>query len=414
MFHYFVVWLMGGYWGIKIFGKKLQGYFYKRIFKYNFMRKQFTIFLILVFVLGLVPINFSTAQDLTDRLKGKILLQVESKGEAWYVNPDNSNRYYLGRPADAFNVMRELGLGISNKDFDLWNGKAPSRLSGKILLKVEDSGKAYYINPDDLKMHYLGRPSDAFRVMRELGLGINDDDLGDISISDDSTLPQLDSEVIVKGIEIPDNNQQQLYNVVKVVDGDTIAVKINGVNEILRLIGIDTPETVHPSKPVECFGIEASNKAKELLVNKSVKLENDSSQGERGKYGRLLRYVFLEDGTNFNKLMISQGYAFEYTYNNVPYKYQNEFKQAEQFARENKNGLWADGVCDDYNSEESIKNEEVIIITDCDCSGNIYNCSNFSTHAKAQATHDCCILKVGSDVHSLDIDGDGEACESLP
>ncbi len=356
------------------------------------------------------------AQGLAGRLKGKILLQVESNGEAWYVNPDNSNRYYLGRPADAFNVMRELGLGISNKNFGSFDGYAPQRLSGKILLKVEDSGKAYYVNPDDLKMHYLGRPADAFRVMRELGLGISDDDLDEIVISDDSTLPQSDS-VIVKGIrEIFNDEQlkQQLYDVVKVIDGDTVVVKINGVNETLRLIGIDTPETVHPSKPVECFGIEASNKAKELLNNKSVKLENDSTQGERGKYGRLLRYVFLEDGTNFNKLMISEGYAYEYTYN-VPYKYQTEFKQAEQEARENKKGLWADGVCDNYNLEDSANNnEEVIIITDCDCSGNIYNCSNFSTHAEAQAVHDCCILKVGSDVHNLDTDGDGVACESLP
>ncbi|MEA2064813.1 MAG: hypothetical protein U9O66_00765 [Patescibacteria group bacterium] len=109
------------------------------------MKKQFTIFLILIFIFGLVPINFSNAENLSDRLKGKILLQVESNGEAWYINPDNSNRYFLGRPADAFSVMRELGLGISNKDFNSFNNVAPKRLSGKILLKVEDSGKAYYL-----------------------------------------------------------------------------------------------------------------------------------------------------------------------------------------------------------------------------------------------------------------------------
>lgn len=381
------------------------------------MRKQLTLLLILVFVLGLAPVNFSNAQGLAGRLKGKILLQVESKGEAWYVNPDNEKRYYLGRPADAFNVMRELGLGVSNKDFDLWNNKAPNRLLGKILLKVEDSGKAYYVNPADLKMHFLGRPADAFRVMRELGLGIGDDNLSEIKISNDSTLPQSDS-VIVKGIEKEIFNdeqpKQQLYSVVKVIDGDTIAVKINGVNEVLRLIGINTPETVDPREPVECFGQEASNKAKELLNGERVGLENDSAQGERDKYDRLLRYVFLEDGTNFNKLMISEGYAYEYAYS-VPCKYQNEFKQAEQFARENKRGFWADGACDNYNPEKSANNEdEAATITECNCSGNIYNCSDYSTRAEAQAAHDCCVKKVGSDVHKLDMDGDGVACESLP
>ncbi len=135
-----------------------------------------------------------------------------------------------------------------------------------------------------------------------------------------------------------------LYLVTKVVDGDTISVDINGKQEVLRLIGIDSPETVDPRKPVQCFGIEASNKAKELLTNKKVFLENDPSQDERDKYNRLLRYVFLEDGTNFNKLMIGEGYAHEYTYQ-LPYKYQAEFKEAEKSARENKIGLWADNAC---------------------------------------------------------------------
>ena len=135
-----------------------------------------------------------------------------------------------------------------------------------------------------------------------------------------------------------------LFLVSTVVDGDTIKVNINGTVETLRLIGIDTPETVDPRKPVQCFGREASNKAKELLTGKNVRLEADPTQGERDSYNRLLRYVFFSDGESFNKLMISQGYAHEYTHN-LPYKYQAEFNEAEKYARENKLGLWADDTC---------------------------------------------------------------------
>lgn len=142
-----------------------------------------------------------------------------------------------------------------------------------------------------------------------------------------------------------------LYEVVKVVDGDTLTVKIDGKNETLRLIGINTPETVDPRKPVQCFGKEASNKAKELLNGKKVRLESDSTQDDRDKYDRLLRYVILEDGTNFNKMMIREGYAHEYTYNN-PYKYWTDFKDAEREARTNQRGLWAENTCNG-NTERS-------------------------------------------------------------
>jgi hypothetical protein len=121
---------------------------------------------------------------LAKRLSGRILLQVESKGEAWYVSPVNQAKYFLGRPADAFSIMRKLGLGISNKNFDSYKGKAPARLAGRILLKVESHGEAYYVNPVDLKMHYLGRPADAFSVMRTLGLGINNTNLRQISVEE--------------------------------------------------------------------------------------------------------------------------------------------------------------------------------------------------------------------------------------
>ncbi|MFH0923166.1 MAG: PA14 domain-containing protein [Candidatus Falkowbacteria bacterium] len=139
---------------------------------------------ILVFLLFLLmPFCLArAAEGLPEKLKGRILLQVEGKGEAWYVNADNQKRFYLGRPTDAFKIMRELGLGVSNKDFDSFGQAAPERLAGKILLKVEDLGKAYYVNPLDLTMHYLGRPQDAFNVMRNLGLGITNNNLSQIEI----------------------------------------------------------------------------------------------------------------------------------------------------------------------------------------------------------------------------------------
>jgi micrococcal nuclease len=136
-----------------------------------------------------------------------------------------------------------------------------------------------------------------------------------------------------------------LFDVVGVVDGDTIKVSIGATVETLRLIGIDTPETKDPRKPVQCFGEEATRKATELLTGKRVRLEADTSQGERDKYGRLLRYVWREDGLFFNEWMIRNGYAFEYTYN-TPYQYQASFKEAQRYASENNLGLWNPSTCD--------------------------------------------------------------------
>ncbi len=132
--------------------------------------------------------------------------------------------------------------------------------------------------------------------------------------------------------------------VARVVDGDTVDVSLDGQTVRVRLIGIDTPETVDPRKPVECFGREASAKAHELLDGQTVFLEDDPSQDSVDRYGRALRYVWMADGRLFNLEMVAQGYAFEYTYN-LPYKYQASFKQAERDAREQGRGLWAPSAC---------------------------------------------------------------------
>lgn len=169
--------------------------------------------------------------------------------------------------------------------------------------------------------------------------------------------------------------QYEYYSVSSVVDGDTIKVNINGAVETLRLIGIDTSETVDPRKPVQCFGQEASNKAKELLSGKKVRIEKDSTQGDRDKYDRLLAYVYREDGLFFNKYMIEQGYAHEYTYN-LPYKYQTEFKAAETNARENQLGLWSPSTCSGDTTSEAVSSEETTTITQT--AGRYYT-SSYST-----------------------------------
>jgi len=155
-------------------------------------------------------------------------------------------------------------------------------------------------------------------------------------------IPKEEIKTISASTPIP--TQEEYLLVTKVVDGDTIEVMINGKNEKLRLLGVDTPETVDPRKSVECFGKESSNKANEVLLNKKVKLVSDETQGDKDKYGRLLRYVYREDGVFYNKWIIENGYAHEYTYNK-PYKFQTEFKQAEKTARENQLGLWSPEIC---------------------------------------------------------------------
>ncbi len=134
------------------------------------------------------------------------------------------------------------------------------------------------------------------------------------------------------------------YTVTKVTDGDTLQVDINGTTERVRLIGINTPETVDPRRDVQCFGKEASERMKDLAYKKLVRLENDPSQDTRDTYGRLLAYVYLEDGQMLNKKMIADGYAYEYTYIK-PYLYQTEFRELQTLARTSKRGLWADNAC---------------------------------------------------------------------
>ncbi|MCR4312013.1 MAG: thermonuclease family protein [Candidatus Uhrbacteria bacterium] len=133
--------------------------------------------------------------------------------------------------------------------------------------------------------------------------------------------------------------------VIRVVDGDTVVVAQGDDDVTVRIIGINTPETVDPRRAVECFGQEASDAAKTLLEGQVVTLVSDATQGDVDKYDRLLRYVELVDGTDVGLHLISQGYGYEYTYN-TPYARQSLYNDAEDAARLAEIGLWAEDACD--------------------------------------------------------------------
>ena len=126
----------------------------------------------------------------------------------------------------------------------------------------------------------------------------------------------------------------QTVLVTKVIDGDTI--EIEGGKRI-RYIDVNTPETVDPNRPVQCFGQEASHKNKELVLNQRVRLEKDVS--ETDKYGRLLRYVWVGD-TFVNDYLVRQGFAYATSYP-PDIKYQKQFTEAQREAMKNNRGLWS-------------------------------------------------------------------------
>lgn len=134
------------------------------------------------------------------------------------------------------------------------------------------------------------------------------------------------------------------YRVLEVIDGDTIRVRTDAGTTTVRLIGIDTPEKAGPYTKEECFGREATSRTRALLEGRRVALEADPTQDAQDRYGRLLAYVWREDGLLVNEALIAEGYAFEYTYD-VPYHYLDQFEAAERAARGSARGLWAPSTC---------------------------------------------------------------------
>jgi micrococcal nuclease len=133
--------------------------------------------------------------------------------------------------------------------------------------------------------------------------------------------------------------------VAHVSDGDTITVKTPTGEETVRFLGVDTPEVHDPRKPVQCFGEAASQHTKARLTGQSVRLEPDPTDSDRDKYNRLLRYVYLPDGTLYNAELVREGYAFAYTV--FPLVKLDDFRALERDAREHNRGLWAGCNVDD-------------------------------------------------------------------
>jgi micrococcal nuclease len=134
-------------------------------------------------------------------------------------------------------------------------------------------------------------------------------------------------------------DQTAYYPVTHVMDGDTIAVNINGTAVPIRLLGIDTPETVDPRKPVRCYGPEASAETKSLVTGKTVRLALNPNREMTDKYGRYLAYVYIDGGVFLNDYLVSNGFAREYTVGSA-YSFQAQFRNDQAQAQQKDLGLW--------------------------------------------------------------------------
>lgn len=147
--------------------------------------------------------------------------------------------------------------------------------------------------------------------------------------------------------ETATETQPGLYQITRFVDGDTIAVSMNGKTETIRMIGIDTPETHKPDAPVQCYGPAASAYIKNLIGNRKVRLEADPKSTNRDRYERLLRYVYLPDGRLVAEELIANGYGFAYT--QFPFTKSELFVAKQEEARVHGRGLWSN--CQPYQQQ---------------------------------------------------------------
>lgn len=220
---------------------------------------------------------------------------------------------------------------------------------------------------------------------------INSIEEQNISNSNLTTENQTSTNSIDIQLEVlPDNEtMEETFLVNHVVDGDTFDIS---TGERVRLICVDTPETDEEGYQ------EAKDYMTELLLNQEVELVKDISETDR--YGRLLRYVYLEDGTFVNAELVRLGYAEVYRYS-PDTALCNEIEAVAP----------AEEIETNLNAEENNLNSDSAS-SSYECSSNIYNCDDFSSHAEAQEVFETC-GGTSNDIHQLDGDQDGEACESL-
>ncbi|HSX32719.1 MAG TPA: thermonuclease family protein [Candidatus Saccharimonadales bacterium] len=141
-------------------------------------------------------------------------------------------------------------------------------------------------------------------------------------------------------------NDPSLYSINHYVDGDTIAVNMNGQEQTVRFIGVDTPETHKPNTPVQCYGELAAAYTKNQISAQGgkVRLQADPESDNRDVYGRLVRYVYLPSGQLLDELLIQNGYGFAYTY--YPFTKSNAFVSDQAGAQNTQKGLWT--ACHPY------------------------------------------------------------------
>lgn len=151
--------------------------------------------------------------------------------------------------------------------------------------------------------------------------------------------------------------QPGLYSISRFVDGDTIVVNMDGHDESIRMIGIDTPETHKPNSPVQCYGPAASAYMKNVIGASKVRLESDPKSQNRDRYDRLLRYVYLPDGRLVAEESIRNGFGFAYT--QFPFTKSTEFIAAEAQAKQGNKGLWGNcTVTVETNGRKQTNNAE--------------------------------------------------------